>query len=153
VQLYEAVLAFALVLAALFLAPRKRFAGETAASMALAYCAGRFVLELLRGDPERLRFGPAVPPGPAVGLLALALLGVWLVGTAGLLPPAAKRRAALIAVLALTAGTLVVALLVRAPASSLSTTQWLALCGTSALAVHWRRRPPTAAWSSSSIDP
>jgi phosphatidylglycerol:prolipoprotein diacylglycerol transferase len=101
VQLYEAVLAFGLVVGALLLTPRKRFDGEVAVATALAYCAGRFVLELMRGDPERFRFGPSVPSGVALGVLALTLLGVWLTGTARLLPSEAKRRATLVAALTL----------------------------------------------------
>jgi hypothetical protein len=104
----------------------------------------------MRGDPERFRFGPSVPSGVALGVLALTLLGVWLTGTARLLPSEAKRRATLVAALTLVGFSAFAALLVRAPASSLSTTQWLVLLATGALVAHWRRRPPTR-WSAESL--
>ena len=52
-QLYEALSGLVLLGFALWLRPRRRFAGQVALSVAIAYGISRFLFEYLRDDPER----------------------------------------------------------------------------------------------------
>jgi phosphatidylglycerol---prolipoprotein diacylglyceryl transferase len=147
-QLYESLLGLALFLGALALFERRRFAGELFLWLAFAYGGGRFLLELFRDDAERGLFGPALPGYVWVGA------GLCLVGAAlllGLLAPrlADGRRwlvagALLLGLTALSAWLARFTAFGREAAIALSTSQWLGLATTLAVAVVARRRAAAA---------
>lgn len=64
-QIYEAVFVLALAAAAVHMGRRKRFHGRVFLVMALCFSAGRYLLEILRGDPDR-------------GLITATAVGHWL---------------------------------------------------------------------------
>ena len=85
-QLYEAGLEFALFGFLLWMAPRRRFAGQLFLTWALAYSVGRFVIELYRGDPRGFVLD---------GLLSTSqFLGIWIVAAAVVSLLVLRRRAA-----------------------------------------------------------
>jgi len=52
-QIYESAAAFLIFVFLLWLAPRKRFAGQVVLAYIACYSVVRFALEFLRGDPDR----------------------------------------------------------------------------------------------------
>ena len=76
-QLYESLAAFLIFFFLLWLAPRKRFAGQVVLAYLALYSVVRFVLEFWRGDPGRgLWFGGTLSTsqlGSIVLLLAVAI--------------------------------------------------------------------------------
>lgn len=81
VQLYESVFCFALFGFLVWLARRKRFAGQVILTYALVYAAGRFVLEYFRGDVDRgFVFGDLFSTSQFIALLiAAAAVVLWFV--------------------------------------------------------------------------
>src|SRR5262245_1306209 len=77
-QLYESLACFLV-----FLAPRKRFAGQVVLTYALLYSVARFGLEFFRGDPDR---------GGAWGLSTSQIVAVVIVLAAGYLFTRLRRR-------------------------------------------------------------
>jgi phosphatidylglycerol---prolipoprotein diacylglyceryl transferase len=69
-QLYESLACFLVFFFLLWLAPRKRFAGQVVLAYAVLYSVARFGLEFLRGDPER---------GGAWGLSTSQIVAVMIV--------------------------------------------------------------------------
>jgi phosphatidylglycerol:prolipoprotein diacylglycerol transferase len=69
-QLYESLACFLIFFFLLWLAPRKRFAGQVVLAYALLYSLARFGLEFFRGDPER---------GGAFGLSTSQIVAIVLV--------------------------------------------------------------------------
>lgn len=78
-QLYESILAFLLFFALLWLADRKRFAGQVVLSYAIGYSVIRFILEFWRGDPGRgSLFGGALSTSQVIAIvLVLGAVAVW----------------------------------------------------------------------------
>jgi phosphatidylglycerol:prolipoprotein diacylglycerol transferase len=144
-QLYEASLGLVLFALSLALFSRRRRYGELFGWLALAYGAGRFVIEFFRDDPERGHFGPLAPglvwAGIGFAIIALSL-GLALI-------PRFERGAA-IPVIALAASALLLTWLARATAFAnetniaLSTSQWLGLATGLAAGVALRRLPERA---------
>jgi phosphatidylglycerol---prolipoprotein diacylglyceryl transferase len=69
-QLYESLACFLIFFFLLWLAPRKRFAGQVVLTYAILYSVARFALEFFRGDPER---------GGAYGLSTSQIVAVVIV--------------------------------------------------------------------------
>jgi phosphatidylglycerol:prolipoprotein diacylglycerol transferase len=87
-QLYESLACFLIFFFLLWLAPRKRFAGQVVLAYAVLYSVTRFTIEFFRGDPDR---------GGAWGLstsqivaIVLVLGAAWLFTRLRRRPPAAE---------------------------------------------------------------
>ena len=85
-QLYEAGLEFALFFFLLWLAPRRRFAGQVFLTWALIYPAARFFIEFLRGDPRGFVLDELLSTSQFVG--------IWIVAAALISLLVLRRRAA-----------------------------------------------------------
>jgi phosphatidylglycerol:prolipoprotein diacylglycerol transferase len=86
-QLYESFAAFLIFAFLLWLLPRKRFDGQVTLVYVALYSAVRFMLEFLRGDPDRgYWFGGSVSTSQIVAL-------VLLLGVAVLLPRLRRTQA------------------------------------------------------------
>lgn len=85
-QLYGAGLELGLFFVLLWLAPRRRFAGQLFLTWAIAYPIGRFVIEFYRGDPRGFVLD---------GLLSTSqFVGIWIVAAAVISLLVLRRRAA-----------------------------------------------------------
>jgi phosphatidylglycerol:prolipoprotein diacylglycerol transferase len=126
-QLYESLLGAALLALLLWAWPRRRFQGELLLLFWLGYGVGRFLLELLRDDPERGAFGPLLSPLALIGVALLAFGGAYALGPARLQRQPRLRLAGLLG-WPLGAAALY-ALLVsnEAAAAQLSTSQWVSV--------------------------
>jgi phosphatidylglycerol:prolipoprotein diacylglycerol transferase len=134
-QLYESLGALLLFGALLALRQRRTFRGEVFLAYVAGYGALRFLIEMLRDDPERGLYGPSGPPAIvwSLGCVALALAFA-----AGLSRSIAKRSIRAVTISA----TFLVALVVygglrtttRGP-TSLSTSQWIAILTSIAVAI------------------
>lgn len=76
-QLYEALFNLALYGALLAYYPRRRVNGRVAAAYTMAYSAGRFALEFLRGDARLRWMGLSVAQEVSIALFILGT-GVWM---------------------------------------------------------------------------
>ena len=78
-QIYESILAFLLFFALLWLADRKRFAGQVVLAYAIGYSVIRFVLEFWRGDLDRgSLFGGALSTSQVIAIfLVLGAVVLW----------------------------------------------------------------------------
>ena len=86
-QIYESIAAFLIFFFLLWLAPRKRFAGQVTLAYVALYSTVRFVLEFWRGDADRgAWFGGRVSTSQLIAV-------VLLLGTAALLPRLRRSRA------------------------------------------------------------
>src|SRR5262245_17398060 len=84
-QLYESFACFLIFFLLLWIAPRKRFAGQVVLVYAVLYSVARFGLEFFRGDPDR---------GGAWGLSTSQIVAVVIVLAAGYLFTRLRRRPA-----------------------------------------------------------
>lgn len=85
-QLYEAGLEFALFFFLLWLAPRRKFAGQLFLTWAIVYPVSRFMIEFLRGDPRGFVLD---------GLLSTSqFVGIWIVAAAVISLLVLRRRTA-----------------------------------------------------------
>jgi phosphatidylglycerol---prolipoprotein diacylglyceryl transferase len=82
-QIYESLACFLIFFFLLWLAPRKRFAGQVVLTYAVLYSVARFGLEFFRGDPER---------GGAWGLSTSQIVAVVILLAAGFLFTRLRRR-------------------------------------------------------------
>ncbi|HHH10953.1 MAG TPA: prolipoprotein diacylglyceryl transferase, partial [Sorangium sp.] len=74
-QLYESLLGVALVVLLLWVRKRQRFRGQVFFMFTFAYGAGRFLLEILRDDPERGSLPGSLPQHVFVPLCLLLFAG------------------------------------------------------------------------------
>ncbi len=143
-QLYEALLGIALFALALTGFSKRRRHGELFAWLALAYGAGRFVIEFFRDDPERGHFGPHAPGlvWAGVGFAAVALaIGVARIerfGRAGVVPALLLASGALLATFGARASAFA-----NEASIALSTSQWIGLVTCLAAGVALRRLTTT----------
>ena len=84
-QIYESLATLLIFLVLIWLAPRKKFAGQVVLSYLVLYSSARFVLEYFRGDASRGSVGP-FSTSQAVALALVA-------GAAFLYPRARKKQA------------------------------------------------------------
>jgi phosphatidylglycerol:prolipoprotein diacylglycerol transferase len=76
-QLYESAAAFLIFLLLLWLAPRKRFAGQVVLAYVTLYSIVRFGIEFLRGDPDRgTWFHGALSTSQIIALVLLVAVAV-----------------------------------------------------------------------------
>lgn len=95
-QLYEAAFLVALFAFLLWLTPRRRFTGQVFWTYLAVYAAGRFLLEILRGDEVRgWVLWPWLHTSQAIAVLVFVASGVVLVvlGFKGRRGPAPRRSA------------------------------------------------------------
>ena len=71
-QLYEAGLEFGLFLFLLWLAPRRRFAGQLFLTWAALYSVARFIIEFYRGDPRGFVLDGLLSTSQFVGVFVAA---------------------------------------------------------------------------------
>lgn len=141
-QLYESLAGLMIFAAALWVWHKRRFAGQVMLTVAMAYGACRFALELWRGDPERGQFGLALGPATTLGI-ALFVLGAS--AAAGPLHchlrARLRRLAQGLALVPALVGPQVLAGVVPGGAVSvpLSSSQWIALLTIAAAGISWRR--------------
>lgn len=140
-QLYEAGTSFFIVLCLVWLRSRRAFRGQIFLTFVALYGAARFLLETVRDDPERGLYGPAAIPSwlAAVGFFAMA--AAFAAGPVQSFERPLQRKLALV----LAAAVPVIAYLAfssRHQATSLSTSQWIAIASSLAAGLVWRRLLP-----------
>lgn len=138
-QLYEMLLG--LLLAGMAWRLRPRFAGQRVLTLAFVDSAARFVLELMRDDPDRGFV--MLPVSPRVGLTlgTATLAAAWILGASRSLPPVWRRSSWVVAAMVPVA---FLAALGDLPATETtwiaSSAQLLALVTAVAVATVYRRR-------------
>jgi phosphatidylglycerol:prolipoprotein diacylglycerol transferase len=137
-QLYEAVTSCLVLVVLLALRARKQFRGQIFLAFVSLYGATRFVLELVRDDPERGLYGPAAAPRVLAALGFVAMAAAFVVGPARSFSRPEFRAMALV----LAAAAPVVAYFALSPRTlptSFSTSQWIAIASSLAVAFVWRK--------------
>ena len=147
-ELYES-LASAVVLVLLIVTrAHKQFRGQVFLAFVTLYGGMRFALEMLRDDPERGAYGPALPPGVLVAFGFAALAFAFAAGPARSIAHRRARGAARASALAL---PLVAYLATPSHGTPLplSTSQWIAIGSSVAAAVAWRKLTRRASFTAS----
>jgi phosphatidylglycerol:prolipoprotein diacylglycerol transferase len=137
-ELYEALTSGTVFALLLVLRTRKQFRGQVFLAFVFLYGALRFLLELLRDDPERGFYGPVAAPSVLVAFGFLALAAAFVAGPAQSLARPSLRASAS-AVAATVPVVAYLALSTRRQSTSLSTSQWIAVLSSIAAAYVWRR--------------
>jgi phosphatidylglycerol:prolipoprotein diacylglycerol transferase len=137
-QLYESLGAALLLGALLLLRSRRAFRGQVFLAFVAGYGVLRFLLETVRDDPERGHYGPSAAPRVivAIGLFALAV--AFVAGPSRSL--ANPRRRAIARAAALLLPVVAYGLSGGRPSTPtpLSTSQWIAVLSSIAVAGAWR---------------
>ena len=126
-ELYESAGALLLLASLALVRSRIRFRGQVFLTYVLGYALLRFVIEILRDDPERGLHGPALAPALLFPLGLGILAACWAMGPFRVLASHSRRA---VTVAGFVGAFALVRVLIRAlPAApaSLSTSQWIAL--------------------------
>ena len=91
-QLYESALGLILLMLLLWARKRQSFRGQLFFLFTLAYGAGRFLLEMVRDDPERGTVPPSLPPHVLLPVCLVLLAVAYSAGPARLVGSMATRR-------------------------------------------------------------
>lgn len=136
-QLYESVTSGIVLLLLLVMRAHKQFRGQVFLAFVMLYGGARFALEVLRDDPERGAYGPALAPRALVAIGFATLACAFAAGPARSIGNARSRAAA--------SAVAVASPLVAYMAASqgeplpLSTSQWIAIGSSVAAAAAWRK--------------
>jgi phosphatidylglycerol---prolipoprotein diacylglyceryl transferase len=139
-QLYESLAGLLLLGFVFWVRKRQTFRGQVFFAFTFAYGAIRFLLEILRDDTERGEFGPYVPEHVFLLLTLLAFAAAFCYGPARSI---ANQRFRLAAQIASVVPAVAVFFWLRPPsfaaptALQLSTSQWVGLLSSIAVAVAW----------------
>jgi phosphatidylglycerol:prolipoprotein diacylglycerol transferase len=139
-QLYEALLALALLGALFLLRRRQTFRGQVFFALVFGYACVRLPVGMFRGDPQRGLFGPHVAEHLLVPLSALIVAASYVIGPSRSITGARTRRGTQLG-FAAAAVALFIVLRPRSyalpTAIQLSVAQWLALATAVSAAVGW----------------
>ena len=139
-QLYESLAGLLLLGFVFWVRKRQTFRGQVFFAFTFAYGALRFLLEILRDDTERGEFGPYVPEHVFLLLTLLAFAAAFCYGPARSI---ANQRLRLAAQIASVVPAVAVFFWLKPPsfaaptALQLSTSQWVGLLSSIAVAVAW----------------
>lgn len=137
-QLYESVAVLLLLAGLLALRGRRAFQGQIFFTFVAGYGALRFLLEVLRDDPERGLYGPRATPAVLVSVGLLVLAAAFLIGPSRALARPRFRSIARAVALATPVFAYVGLRAGHGAPTALSTSQWIALSSSLAVGAAWR---------------
>jgi phosphatidylglycerol:prolipoprotein diacylglycerol transferase len=137
-QLYESVLAACLLAALLAVRARRRFRGQVFLTYLIGYGMLRYLLEIVRDDPERGFYGPHAGANVLVPLGLSLVAAAFVVGPVRALEGKVPRAVAAAAALSCVVATALRLRNTTAPIQ-LSTSQWIAIGSACLAAALWKR--------------